>query len=195
MPTTVHSWQERSRDLKRLQETYTGGFLHGGCYVFALALHQGLGWPMVGLIRNERGHDRIRHAAVRNPDGRLFDIRGYITEEEIGTPFSYEPPYDLREITIADLEANAHTQSYSIKRARNIAEILWPELPWREKRISKVTAFADELEALCRKHKFWIRAPVPAQAPILTQEEGDESGYVLRPTFDGLSYTINRRLR
>ncbi len=197
MPTIVHKLgEENKRDWGMLHDAYIGGFLHGDCYAFAIALHQGLGWQIVGLIRNEQGRDRIRHVAVRNPDGRLFDIRGYIEDEEMGTPFSYEPPHDIRDVAVSDLEAEAHTQPYTIERARRVAETLWPELPWKETFASRVVAYADEIEAISRKHGFWIYAPLPNpnSAPPLAIGEGDEGGYDLRPTIGGFNYLISRYL-
>ena len=194
MPTIVHKLGEKDpEDWKRLQEMNEGGFLYGECYAFAIALHQGLGWPIVGLYVESHAD----HAGVRSPDGIIFDIRGSLSEEEFGALYA-KPPYDIREISEEKLRVGwtcpRYTAEYSIQRARRIAEVLWPELPWKETRITKIIAFADELEALCRKHKFWIRATVPASPPPLATEEGAEGGYRLRPTIDGITYTIDRYL-
>ena len=78
--------------------------------------------------------------------------------------------------------------------ARKMAEKIWPELPWIVSEAKRVSAFCDELEALCSKHGLWIRAPYPSSKPVLAIGEGDEAGYSVYPTDDGLSYTIDRRL-
>jgi hypothetical protein len=135
----------------------------------------------------------IDHAGVRSPDGRIFDIRGFVSEEEFASEYT-SPPYDIREVTSDGLSAFETTQRYAIERARRIAETLWPELPWKDTFASRVVTFADEFEALCRKHKLWIRGPFPTQLPMLSVSEDDEGGYKLRPTVDGFTYTIDRYL-
>ena len=197
MPTIIHTLGENKSNWKMLQEMYEGGFLHGGCYIFARALHRGLGWPLVGLFVKKEGlKDHIDHAGVRSPDGRIFDARGFVSDEEFGMLFT-SPPFDIREVKEDDLREQqlAVVIEYKIQCARDVAEILWPELPWKETRLSKIVTFADELEALCRKHKLWIRAPFPAQVPILAKGEDDEGGYELHPTIDGHGYLINCYLR
>lgn len=113
----------------------------------------------------------------------------------MGRPFDLPPPYDLREVAVADLVREGepdYTRAHSVHVARRFAEAIWPELPWKESFAKRVVAFADELEALCRKHKLWIRASVPATAPLIALGEDDEGGYQLRPTVDGMTFTIDR---
>ena len=191
MSTIIHKL--RSRDWARLHEIHKTPFLHGNCYAFALALHEGLGWPMVGLILKKRDIEVVEHAGVRSPDGRIFDIRGFVSEEEFVELYT-SPPYDIQEVTVEDLNVTAHISEYSIRRARGVAEILWPELPWKKTYVSEVLTFANELEALCRKHNKWIRSPEPAPPPQLQEGDGSEGGYTLRPTIDGFGYTINCRI-
>jgi hypothetical protein len=81
-----------------------------------------------------------------------------------------------------------------IKRAWQLAEVMWPDLPWIDTTTAKVVAFADELEELCRKHGLWIYGGVPADPPRLYLGGGDEGGYELFPTIDGSTHTINRYL-
>jgi len=198
MPTIVRKLKKKDGKLEwqKLREIYEGLYLRGSCYAFAIALNEGLGWPIVGLFVKRIEMELIDHAGVRAPDGKIFDVRGFISEEEFGNLYT-GPPYDLREITREHLDATsaAGVGEYSLKRARQIAEILYPELPWRETRASLVTAFADELEALCRKHNKWIRSPLAVHAPQLQEGDGSEGGYELLPTLDGLGYTINCYLR
>lgn len=194
MPTIIHMVGEKDQEeWERLHDMYQYIFLHGECFSFALALHRGLDWPLIALMKDEK----ILHAAVRNPDGRIHDVRGFVSEEEFGKPFlGARKDFIIREIDTSALDAVEPTHEHTIQCARNAAEILWPKLPWKETRISKIAAFADEFEALCRKHKLWIRAPFldPTIAPPLAFGEGDEGGYELFPTIDGFSYTINRYL-
>jgi hypothetical protein len=190
MPTMVRKL-DRDEEHETLRDLFKGPYLEGECYAFAIALHQGLGWPMLGLMNKEV----VRHVAVRSPDGKLFDARGFVLEEQFGRPFSFAPPYDLSEVTLEDLvrkgESN-ETRAHSVRSARRVAELLWPELPWKDSLALRAYAFANELEALSRKHKFWIRAPVPADPPVLAVGEDDEGGYELCPTMDGFAFTINR---
>jgi len=193
MTTVVRKLKKRKDgklEWQRLRDLYEGMFLHGSCYIFAIALHEGLGWPLVGLFVKKNGVELIDHAGVRSPDGRIFDVRGFVSEEEFGGPYT-NPPYDMREVSKEDLNRSEHF----IRRARHIAEILHPELPWKETYVSGVTVFADELEALCRKHNKWIRSPIAAHAPQLQEGNGNETGYELLPTIDGLGYIINCRIK
>jgi hypothetical protein len=170
-------------------------FLHGLSYEFAIALHQGLGWPMVGLMEN----CVVSHAAVRM-DGLVRDARGIfdfdVPEERkaFGKPFSYELPYILSPITIEDLRAFRPMKSTFIHRARIIAEVLWPQLPWEDSYISKVRAFGEALEDVSRRHGIWLRAPFPIAAPLLSLQVGDEGGYEFNLTEDGSALSMNRYL-
>lgn len=191
MPTQLHTLAQDSEDWDNLHRMYrTTPFLQGLCYEFAIALHEGLGWPMVGLMKGET----IWHAGVRMPDGRLHDVRGALTEEEFGSYF-LSSPFVIRPVTIEEMRATRPLEPYSMKRARQLAEILWPTLPWIETEAARVKAFVDELETLSRKHGFWITASVPAQPPRLFTGCGDEGGYRVCPTVDGLAHTITRYLK
>jgi hypothetical protein len=193
MTTIVHTLGKRN--WKGLHEIYENGYLHGGCYEFAIALHQGLGWPLVGLfIQKYEAEWKIEHAGVRTPDGKVFDIRGPISEKTFGEPYTC-PPYDVREITIADLTAPAPVSEHAIQKARCLGEMLWPGLPWRNSYLSELVAIVDELEAFSRKHNKWIRTPPGTISPPQLQEgDGSEGGYDLRPMINGSGYTINCRI-
>lgn len=189
MPTILHKLEQNPEDHEMLHDMYRGVFLEGECYAFAMALNQGLAWPMIGLMKG----DVIWHAGVRAPDGRIHDVRGFLTEEEFGGHF-LSPPFNIREIVSDELYATRPIHDYTIKKARQLAEVLWPDLPWIESNVSKVKAFADELETLCRKHQLWICGSVPADPPRLFTGCGDEGGYEIHPTIDGLAHTITRYL-
>ena len=210
MATIVHRLEEG--DWQRLREMHEGEFLHGKCFIFARALHQGLGWPLVGLFIRETIAERIGstsstgwvesivHCGVRTPKGLIFDIRGFLSEDEFAKLYvkpHVKPPYDIREISENDLKGSGTSSvaTYEIQRARRIAEALWPELPWLgETRTSKDIAFANELEALCRKHNKWIRIPLELYAPQLQEGDGSEGGYTLRQMISGFGHTINCRI-
>lgn len=185
MPTILRVLSEEER--VAMHENWRPVYFDGECYAFAVALHRGLGWQIIGLMNGEE----IRHACVRSPEGKLHDVRGFITEEEFGNPF-LAPPYELREIEESDLCAVRPVQDGSIKYARIMAENVWPELPWQETLAKRAQVFADAIEAVCREHGFWIRSPYPAALPLLAKGDGDEGGYELQLTADGLTYTIDR---
>lgn len=198
MPTIVRKLE--AEDWERLHEMHLDGFLHGRCYDFARALHRGLDWPLVGLFfKGECGGDHMDHVGVRNPDWRIFDIRGFVSEDEFGKPYKH-PPYHVREIPEDYLHEPRRPKDvceYAIARARRVAEALWPELPWRGKTFaSRMIAYVDEIESVSRKHGFWIRAPLPNpnSAPPLAIGEGDEGGYELRPTINGHTFLVSRYL-
>ncbi|KND50821.1 MAG: hypothetical protein AB202_00245 [Parcubacteria bacterium C7867-007] len=190
MPTILRKLEQSPEDHEMLHDMYRGVFLEGECYAFAIALNQGLNWPMAGLMKDAV----IWHAGVRAPDGRIHDVRGLLTEEEFGGHF-LSPPFDIREITANELYATRPVHNYTVKRARQLAEVLWPELPWVENHTMKAQAFADELEALSRKYGLWITGGIPADPPRLFTGGGDEGGYEVRHTIDGLAHTITRYLR
>lgn len=176
-----------------LRDMCIGMYLDGQCYEFAIALHNGLGWPMVGIRANYLGKDTVRHAVVRHPNGNFFDARGEVTtEEELVAPFGLDRYY-LVNVTEGDLRAVRLVESYNIETSRRIAEARFPLLPWSISQRARYKEFADGLEALSLKTGVWIRGSVPASAPVLADSGGDEEGYTLRQTAEGLGYTINRR--
>ncbi len=189
MPVLFESLSKHPEDHALLHDMYRNIFLNGECYAFAIALHEGLGWPMVGLMKG----DTIWHAGVRTPDGRVHDVRGFLTEEVFASYF-LSPPFVLRSVDEGMLRAVRPIDEHTIKHARHLAETLWPTLPWKETYAMKVRAFAEELETLSRRHGFWITGSVPAQAPRLYKGCGDEGGYRVSPTISGQAYTIARYL-
>jgi hypothetical protein len=192
MTTQISELNAESHDV--LHRQCLAIYLDGECYAFATALHEGLGWPMIGLMDG----DVIRHVAATDPNGVLHDVRGPISEKEFGEPFDFRPPYDLQEVSVGKLVRAGKTKEKrvgSVKFARRWAEKLWPTLPWLDSEAMRITNFGDELEALSRKHGLWIRAPYPASKPVLATGEGDEAGYGVYLSDDGISYAIDRRLK
>jgi len=62
-----------------------------------------------------------------------------------------------------------------------MAETHSPDLPWRDSLLARVTAFASDLEVLCRKHGIWLAGGSPTTAPHTSMGDGSETGYRLRP--------------
>lgn len=165
--------------------------LDGECYAFAIALSRGLGWPMMGLIHK----NEIRHAAVLTPDEKFWDARGAVNEAEFGKPFGVLPPYDLRPITEDDLQRVKPVHEYLMESILKKAQIVWPNLPWKADALKyRVLLFAKELEELSRKHGLWIYGSFPTALPVITEGQGNETGYELKPTIDGSSFFFNRTL-
>ena len=174
-----------------LHEILLAGCLDGNCYEFALALHRDFGWPMVGLMDGSVP----RHVLIRDPDGVLRDVRGRLEKTEIGRPFGMRPPYDLQDITEKDILKTRPVRERSIATARQLAEKVWPELPWKSTEAARMKAFADELETLSRKHGLWIRSAIPAAPPMISEGDDMEAGYTLVPTVNCGGYQIDRRFR
>lgn len=190
MPTIMHPLAESPEDHRLLHEIHIGGFLRGECYAFAIALHRGLGWPLVGLMQQ----GVAQHAGVRSPHGPLYDIRGPLSEHQFAAKY-VNPPFYFQELTEKDLYATRPIDDIVIRRARFVAEAIWPNLPWIDAIAPKVKAFVDALEKLSREHGFWVSGATPIQMPILFAAEGDEDGYDVRVTMNGRHHTIERRLK
>lgn len=189
MPTRIEKLDRESVEV--LHNMSASVYLDGECYAFATALHEGLGWPIIGLMNG----DEIRHVAVRGPDGIIYDVRGKVSEKEFGKPFGLSFPYELREVTVEELRRSDESDEVrhrSVAMARKMAEVIWPELPWKDSAAQRTRVFCDELEALCRKHHLWIRSPYPAAKPVLAIGEDDEGGYETCLTADGLMFTVDR---
>lgn len=189
MPTIQRTLADRKRGWRAaLHDVTWPGFVHGGCYEFAIALHEGLAWPLVGLVDG----DKIPHVGVRSPEGRLFDARGYVSKRNFAAPFGQSADL-IREVSLAELTANYQPNQRGISRVRQIAETLWPDLPWLgETFAGRVEAFTDELEMLCRKHGLWITGSVPADPPLIEQGDGTEGGYIITPTAEAAHFTLER---
>jgi len=176
-----------------LEDLVRGTYLDGACYELACALYRGLQWKLIGLIQEMDGEIVVRHAAVRHPDGGFFDARGHVTEEEFLSPFG---PGEIRDFALQDdlRKLTRPIQEHAISMAGKLAMSLWPELPWtKHTYVNSLVAFVGDLEKLCRRHGFWLYAPVPNPAswPQISVEDGGESGYEILPTGNGV-YAINR---
>lgn len=181
-----------------LEDMVVATYLDGQCYEMAIALNRGLGWPIVGLILlppGTNGELIVRHTAVRHPDGGIYDARGLVTEEEfvkpfgVGTLIDFEMESDLRKHTRPITE-------HAITSAGKAAMSLWPELPWTsDSFVQSVLSFVNDLERLCKRHGFWLAAPVPSQAswPMIVLAEGDESYEIVTAGYG--SYVVNRVLK
>lgn len=173
---------------ENMHDMLIGLCLDGQCYAFAIAMHRCLGWPMVGLMQGLV----IRHAAVIDPDGSLWDCRGKMNKEDFGKPYGIKFPYELKTITEAELNVTNPISEPFIASLSRMVQSVWPELPWRSNTlIMRVRVFAEELEALSRKHNLWIYGNFPATLPAIAEGDEDEKGYALSGTITG-GYMISR---
>jgi hypothetical protein len=188
MATIVKELPPETREF--LHSFLKASCIDGKCYAFAIALYRGLGWPMVGLMLGEV----IRHAGVRDPEGRFWDARGAVTEEKIGEPFGLKPPYDIRPITEQNLFSVKPIHDFEIEHViLKKAQVLWPKLPWKIKtRRERVRDFVKDLEKLSREHGLWIYGNFPTALPAIAEGEGDETGYKVIADATGLNYFFNR---
>lgn len=181
---------EQSRQI--IHDHLTGLCLDGYCYAFAIAMHKSLGWQIIGLMQGEV----IRHAAVIDLDGNIWDCRGKVTTEEFGKPFKIKFPYETRLITEDVLKLVAPSlaeQEIFIESLSKKAQMVWPDLPWNsDTLVVRMRTFAKELEALSRKHGLWIYGNFPTALPSIAEEDGEEKGYTLETVLGG--YMINRSL-
>lgn len=186
MPAKIEPLEEEYRE--SLSSLACLSYLDGHCYEWAVALHRGTGWPLVGLMQGSA----IRHAVVGRPGGDYQDVRGRVATAELGTPFNLGSCYELRGVTEDDLRAMRPLSEHSISIAARIAETLSPDLPWKAGAKDRALAFAEELETLSKKYGFYLRSAYCNNKPILEDLDGEEGGYVVAPTANGLAFTIDR---
>ena len=187
MPTVLKPLA--SEFVEALHSLCIGMYLDGQCYEFAIALHRKAGLPMIGLIER----NIIRHVLVRDTDGSLRDTRGKVELADVGKPFGVLQPYELRDISEADILKVRPVREADIVTAVRLAELVWPDLPWNGE-AKKMIAFTQELEALSRRHGIWIRAAYPTAMPVLSEAFGEEAGYVITPTANAGGYLLDRNL-
>lgn len=185
-------------DTECLHSMLKATYLDGDCYAFAIALHRELWWPMYGLITNGTDGERvIRHAFVDGGyarSGIYFDARGWFNEASLSQLFGVSRASgDIAPVTEDDLRAVRPVRESSIANAARMAEVLWPDLPWKG-RLRRVEAFARELEELSRKHGFWVTGPTVTTWPALYEGSEDVAGYTVTPTPSANAYLISRRL-
>lgn len=192
MPASLRPLSREDRD--DLSMLIKSAYLKGGCYELAIALSRGLGWQMVGLMRGEE----IYHVALRHPTNakNMFDARGFFHEKDFGAPFGLPRPYVTKDVTEKDLRAVREIREHAVESAAKQAGARWPDLPWKNGLHMRVLAFAQELEALSRKHKIWIFTNIQeTHPPMLSVDFGEESGYEVGAMLGGLTYAIRRKVK
>lgn len=84
----------------RLDEAALLALLGGHCHSLALALHQQTDWPLVAIDRRRDGV--CVHVAVQREDGKIVDISGAHTREEISDAVAGGAV--LRQVAAGDLD-------------------------------------------------------------------------------------------
>jgi len=111
--------------LKRYNENiinyYPGGYQHGGCNVYAIALHKLSGYPLYtvrGFYREDDWEEVLKmgyefgyyhedgHVVVKAPNGKYIDSESEYTEEELIDATGFGPHIERIEIVpLTELEA------------------------------------------------------------------------------------------
>jgi hypothetical protein len=176
--------QDRERVLSMIRSVH----LHGECYALAIAIHQGTGLPLCGLMDGTIVH----HVGVRLPNGKILDARGFVSDEEFGQEFPIPQPYTIQAVTVADLLAARKVSEFVIEQARHLAEVAWPELPWQANGYkARVEKFVIALEALSKEHGLWIAAQFPGARPVITRGEPGDC-YSIQTVNIGQGFLIDR---
>jgi len=178
-------------DIDPIGKDFLANFLaatvHGNCYHFALALYRNLDWSIVGVVKDSA----IQHAGVKSPDGKFWDGRGAISRKEFASLVA--PPWVIRAVGEEELVSAFPVSERMVETISERAQMVWPHLPWKKGTLrDRIAAFASDLEALSRKHKFWICGTTPMSLPVIFQGYDDEAGYAVRPSVDGNAHIINR---
>jgi hypothetical protein len=175
-----------------LEDKCAGVYLQPECYAFAIALHRGIGWPIIAIKVN----GILQHAAVLQPDGSFRDARGVIEKKDEGdfvAPFTGGAPYDIITVSEASLLHVRPVHDISIERASLMAEVIWPNLPWKMHTLQQRSRnFLNELGLLCEKYGVWIRSSVPNAGIVLENSHGDE-GFAVQPMLT-MQYMFDRVL-
>jgi len=148
-------------------------YLGGLCVALAVAIHRRTGWPLIAA-RNVRGE--LQHAGVRTPEGLCMDVRGEMSEWHFMTPFIASAVVPVDEGTL--LREDPKIGEEDIADADGRLPSMFPALPGESSRAGRMMAFADDLEAICRKHGIWLRDDGP-HGMVVYEGDGDESGFRL----------------
>jgi hypothetical protein len=151
-------------------------FTHGGCGMFALALHRITGWPVVTL---DTCKDTYLHLGVQSPTGTLWDARGeHPTIASFVSKFTNIVPEALRIVSREEIMTSFHAHLRNLDNTERLASEMYPELPHQPSSDRQRTiAFVEDVDALSRQHRLWIE-PISRNAVYLWPVIGNE--------FDGI---------
>lgn len=173
-----------------------GMYLHGKCYEFAVALHEGLSLPLFGIDVD----GKIIHAGVMPQDNLYRDVRGDLDLAGFLQGFDVSAGFIIRPTTIKELRCmyeEVNKQKFAqklIDRARSHAELMWPMWLWKDSQTKRMEHFTNDLEELCRNHGIWIREQFPTNLTVVYFGDEAEAGYDLRQMqAAGIQFLLTRR--
>ncbi len=171
-------------------------YVFGKCYEFAIALHEGLALPLVGV----QVGDEIIHAGVQ-PDADTYrdvrgdqDMAGFVRGFDVSAGFIVRPTTreELEQLYVQKIRVELSREF--VNRARMHAESIWPEWKWKDSKVARVAQFISDLENLCRRHGLWIREQFPANPAIIYFGDEAERGYDIHQLEAAhLQFLITRR--
>lgn len=175
-----------------LQDTIGYRYVHGECYRFAYAMHTLLGWQIVGYDSQKY---TLVHVGVRDPDGMVWDARGPVTDAEFLAPFADSDATRVYNVTTDDLLRGDPYIRFVVQSAERYIAECFPDLPLPPtSERSRVIAFMNAVEALCRETGIWIAGHSAEHlAPILWAGVGDEIEYAAQAYGDHW-FTFDRTL-
>lgn len=141
-------------------------WVHGQCYVAALALHRATGWELGGLtaVRSIERGAQMAHAWVRDPSGQIWDAAGRHDEAEIRAEFINE-----REKPITHQTARFETWSTETEYMDRHLELAGD---WADECKRWFSSLEDQGDALVRDILL-PRYPELAAAALLHAERTD----------------------
>jgi hypothetical protein len=104
-----------------MNQDYEAVFAHGGCYYFALRLHERFGYTIRG-IKEEQTANPTHVWCIKTVEGPAVDIRGVYSEDVIGTlagPHCTKPC----EIGVAEIRRIINSRGYPTALDAKIREL------------------------------------------------------------------------
>ncbi len=192
--TTIEFLNKEDRDV--LIYGVFGKYLHGKCYEFAFALHEGLSLPLFGVDVD----GKIIHVGVMSQANLYRDVRGDLDLAGFLQGFDVSSGFVIRPTTTKELGLmyeEINNQKFArelINRARSHAELLWPMWSWKDSQTKRMEDFSNDLEKLCQKHGVWIREQFPANPTVAYFGDEAEAGYDLKQIQAArLQFLVTRR--
>ncbi len=105
---------------------YDALFAHGGCFVFALRLHEMHGYPIRGFRYVEKGS--WNHVWVKKNDQRGVDIRGVYPEEILARLANEgKPTPEIEDVSVEEVRAAIDKKQYPedlLQEMNRLADLL-----------------------------------------------------------------------
>lgn len=102
-------YEDEALDPDNHLKVVTRAFMSSDCDDFASLMHDITGWQNVRVSWNIPDWGFGHHAAVRAPDGRLLDVRGWGTEDSVRKYFRLKPEVATKVIECKPSEPFGYT--------------------------------------------------------------------------------------